>query len=343
VRQSAVCCLFSRSSRLSVPLSLCLSFSFGLQAIPAQENDLAPRHRGAVTALAFAGDELYSASQAGILASGAGGERLLADPGFRVVSLAAAAPSLLLLGGGRPGLEGRLALIRSDGSRLAEVALAEDMVYDVAVSPCGRRAAAACADGRVLICELPELGGVREAQRHTAPSRAVAFSPDGRLLASGGLDRVLLLSRAGAEAPGGPEGEPPAARLIQDHSGGIECLAFSADSRLLASGARDGKVRLHGADGRLLRTFLGLGGEVRALAWSEERGAFIAGLGSGRIQLLPVAPEKTEELIAELPRPVSAIALAPGGEIIAGSGSEVVRVRSRAAPEAGEEARDGRE
>src|SRR5262249_56217120 len=86
------------------------------------------------------------------------------------------------------------------------------------------------------------VGGKREGGRLAAdPSGVsdVAFSPDGKLLASAGSDgRVRLWNRATGQAVGAPlqTGSGP--------SGGVSVVAFSPNGRLLASADTRGMVRL---------------------------------------------------------------------------------------------------
>jgi hypothetical protein len=63
-------------------------------------------------------------------------------------------------------------------------------------------------------------------------------------------------------------------------------VAFAPDGSLLASGARDGKVRLHSRSGRLLRTDAKLGGAVTDVGFAAD-GSLRAVLADGRERALP--------------------------------------------------------
>jgi WD40 repeat protein len=70
----------------------------------------------------------------------------------------------------------------------------------------------------------------------TGPLYGVAFSPDGRLLATGDADNTVRLW----EMPSGrPHGQP-----LTGHTNQVDGVAFSPDGKLLASTSREGTVRL---------------------------------------------------------------------------------------------------
>ena len=63
----------------------------------------------------------------------------------------------------------------------------------------------------------------------------MAYSPDGRTLASGAWDRVIRLRDAASGAT---------RRVLRGHEQYLASLAFSPDSRRLVSGSRDKTVKV---------------------------------------------------------------------------------------------------
>jgi WD40 repeat protein len=71
---------------------------------------------------------------------------------------------------------------------------------------------------------------------HTDTVFSVAFSPDGKILASGSWDDTIRLWDVNT---GRPIGQP-----LTGHTSSVESVAFSPDGKTLASGSGDHTIRL---------------------------------------------------------------------------------------------------
>ncbi|HLI06433.1 MAG TPA: hypothetical protein VKV40_07690 [Ktedonobacteraceae bacterium] len=103
-------------------------------------------------------------------------------------------------------------------------------------------------------------------QRHSGFVDAVAWSPNGRYIASGGWDDTVQIwnAKTGAEVLSYKMGDI------------VDAVAWSPDSRYIASGSWDHTVQVWDVQtGTLILTYKGHSEEVSSLAWSP-RGRYIA-------------------------------------------------------------------
>lgn len=269
------------------------------------------KHGGPVTSVLNLGARIASCSQAGILHTEIdGGDPLwLRDLAFRPYALASVSSdaTIIAVGGGTPGESGVVALLDiNDFTIIAQRSISKDLVYAISVDSPSNTIAAACNDGTIVTLALDDLkhAPITTQHRHTATARDVAFSPDGRWLASAGHDGVVLIS----EWPPASGDEIAGVRSLAGHTDQVHCLAFSPASDAVASGSRDGKVRLHNIGGSLLRTYAELDGEpVSDLVWQS--GVFASSLGGAFHGL--AENDDSALLLAQLRDPIFAIAKFP--------------------------------
>jgi RNA polymerase sigma factor (sigma-70 family) len=171
--------------------------------------------------------------------------------------------------------------------------------------------------GTIYLWDVPGGRALRKLEKHEADVMCLAFSTDGKTLASGGKDRALWLWDPATGRP---------LRRCTGHASAVSCVAFSRDSRRLASGGSwgDPAVRLWDpAAGRELRRFKGHSTMVSSLAFSPDGKTVASGGDDTVIRLWNAITGKA--LLSTGPAhrfEVSTLAFAPDGRTLASAGSQ---------------------
>ncbi|KAN0087272.1 WD40-repeat-containing domain protein [Elaphomyces granulatus] len=153
---------------------------------------------------------------------------------------------------------------------------------------------------------------------HSSPVIAVAFSPDGRLLASGSRDNTIRLwdTVIGTER-----------RTLEGHSSWVQAVAFSPDGRLLASGSRDTTIRLWDAViGTERRTLEGHLSKVDAVAFSPDGRLLSSGSWDTTIRLWDTATGAEQRALGGHSGFVYSVTFSSDGRLVA-SGSADTTIR----------------
>jgi WD40 repeat protein len=220
------------------------------------------------------------------------------------------------------------------GRQLRELKGHTGGVNAVALSPNGRTLVSASHDATLRLWDPAAGKQVRKIQvpdataREGGPSQekgihyggvlTVAYSPDGRLLASGSCDGTVRVWDAGT----GKE-----LHTLPRHGREVNSVTFSPDGNVLASGSRDHTVRLWDPrSGKQLQLRQGHDGRVWNLAVSPD-GRLAAVLAENQVTLWSLATGQQLHVLRGHTGAVYAVAFTPDGRAVAsGSADGTVRL-----------------
>ena len=191
-------------------------------------------------------------------------------------------------------------------------------VAAVAFRPDGKQIAVGSIDRTIALYDVSRKLDYRW-QAHGASVNCLAYSPDGRLLASGGNGgqvKVWALANPGAAAL--------APIVLPGHTGPVSAVAFRKDSQHLASAGADHLVklwRLESNTGKEVQTFRGHRDWVTSVAFNKEGFLIVSGSVDRRIKLWEITSREVP-LLTEHTADVLAIAVSPDGRQIASAGKD---------------------
>jgi WD40 repeat protein len=149
---------------------------------------------------------------------------------------------------------------------------------------------------------------VRHLEGHSGTVAALAVSPDGKIVASGGADGAVRLW----EIASGKE-----LARIEGEGGGIKALAFSPDAKTLLSAASDGTLGLWDvASGKSLRHFRGARDALNSIAFSPDGKRVAGGAENGSVFCYDLASGKMVYRAEVSPHKVRSVSYSPDGQYL---------------------------
>ncbi|KAJ5157505.1 Pfs NACHT and WD domain protein [Penicillium canariense] len=166
------------------------------------------------------------------------------------------------------------------------------------------------------------IAGVREGwsahqqtlEGHSDGVKTVAFSPDGKTLASASRDCTVKLW---VTATGAPQ------QTLEGHSNWVNDVVFSPNGKTLASASADHTIRLWGTmTGSLQRTFEGHYDSVRAVAFSPNGKILVSASSDYTVRLWDTATGGSYMVLRGHSGSVRAVAFSPDGKMLASASGD---------------------
>jgi WD40 repeat protein len=164
------------------------------------------------------------------------------------------------------------------------------------------------------------LRGARRYRGHTGSVCAVAFSPDGQLLASASNDTTVRLwnPATGKEL-----------QKLEGHTDWVRAVVFSPDSQLLVSASYDTTVRIwNPVTGKEIQKVEGHTHSVRAVAFSSDGQLLASVSGDTTVKLWNPVTEKELQKLEGHTGWVQAVVFSPDGQLLAFTEGRDIREKS---------------
>jgi len=151
-----------------------------------------------------------------------------------------------------------------------------------------------------------------------APVNSVAYSPDGKLIATGSAQSQWNGSQGTLKIWRAADGALLRTFFNPNQMLGFLSVAFSANGLLVAGGSTDGTVNLWSvADGSVVYTLSGFSGKVNSVAFSPDGNLLAAGSDDNSIRIWNVADGSLNHVITWHTTPVVSVAFSPDGQYFA--------------------------
>jgi WD40 repeat protein/energy-coupling factor transporter ATP-binding protein EcfA2 len=192
--------------------------------------------------------------------------------------------------------------------------LGRQEVFDVAFSPDGKiLVSAGSSDGNILLWNTETQKRVGKLKGHKEAVFSVAFSLDGKMLASGSSDKTIILWDI--------ENQRQIVSLTG--KGTVFSVAFDSNGKILASGnAYDTLILWDVEKRKKIKEFSGHKGAVKSVAFSPDGKMLASGGDDGVVILWDIEAQNSIESFREHNKSVLSVSFSSDGEILASGSSD---------------------
>jgi WD40 repeat protein len=141
---------------------------------------------------------------------------------------------------------------------------------------------------------------------HSQAVVAVSFSPDNEMIATASVDATVKLWNK----------DGTCLNTLQEHRDGVWGVSFSPDGEMIATGGQDTTVKLWNKDGTLLKTLSGHQAKVNSVRFSPDGQLLASASDDGTVKLWQLSGTSLK-ILGEHTDVVYAVGFSPNGEMIA--------------------------
>lgn len=208
-----------------------------------------------------------------------------------------------------------------DNSRLKSIKAHENRINSLDISPDGQLILSASWDGTYKIWNFlteNEVYAYKGHQENKGQVNCAIFSPNGKYIASGGLDKKVVLLEFSSKQE----------RVATNHTEKVNCLAFTPDSNWLISGANDHNIILWDtANFREKFIFIGHKSYVLSLTFDHKGETFASGSQDKSIKVWSRINEKLLYSLSGHEGDVNSVAFSnDDAQLVSGCGDKTIKL-----------------
>jgi len=152
---------------------------------------------------------------------------------------------------------------------------------------------------------------------HQGSANSIAFSPDGKIIATATVDGNVRLSELNGKE----------IATLRGHQGAVTSVAFSPDGKTIATASADKTIKLWSTEGKEIATLKGHSNAVTSVTFSPN-GKFIVSASNDRtVKLWNTSTGKEIKTLTGATDSVTTVAISPDGKyIVSGSADKTVQL-----------------